>query len=437
MNSRFVRAFAGIGLCTALVCGAITGCGSPSGDTVYVQSVASIVGHGAVGVSNRFAGIVVAGATTDINLDSNMKVDELKVEVGQTVQAGDILFTYDTETMQLSVEQTKLEIENLQNTIETTKSQITDLEKLANEASTSADKLSYTLEIQSLQMQIKENEYNISVKQAELKRQQGAMVDANVKSPISGTVTSINDNSSNESESFGGGNQPYIVISETSNVRVKGTLNELNRSSIYEGTRVTIISRTDSHSRWSGTVEKIEMENNSGSDNQQTVYDSGQSDEYTSSSKYPFFVSLDTNEGLFLGQHVYIQVGEMSEEDESKLMIPSYFINDAESGAWVWAASKGNKLEKRAVELSEYLPDLDAYVISSGLSTSDSITVNDEGYKEGMKVTVMDSSSFSGDNTPDTDMSADLELPQGDMSDGGEVFIDDGGMQDMPEMPEE
>ncbi len=39
-----------------------------------------------------------------------------------------------------------------------------------------------------------------------------------------------------------------------------------------------------------------------------------QADDTTSSSTYPFYVTLDSSDGLMLGQHVYIEMDEGQEE---------------------------------------------------------------------------------------------------------------------------
>ena len=75
--------------------GLLAGCASSS-DEVYVESVASLCGLGYLGGSNRFAGIVAARGTKELNLQEGFKVDEVLVEVGQEVSAGDVLFVYDS-----------------------------------------------------------------------------------------------------------------------------------------------------------------------------------------------------------------------------------------------------------------------------------------------------------------------------------------------------
>ena len=59
-------------------------------------------------------------------------------------------------------------------------------------------------------------------------------------------------------------------------------------------------------SSWTGKITLVDYENPSqGSDTDR--YMGTSSDEMTSASKYPFYVSLDSTDGLLLGQHLYIE----------------------------------------------------------------------------------------------------------------------------------
>ncbi len=391
MNRRRIMRLSALLLTAVLVCGALAGCGAKTGEEVPVQAVSAIVGRGGVGLVNRFAGLVVAGKTENINLDGNMTVDELRVEAGQEVREGDVLFTYDTEAMQLALEQAELEIENLQNTIAVNENQIAELKKQLEKAKTSSDELSITLEIQSLEMANRETAYNIKLKQADLERQRAALENTEVTSPVSGTVTAVNDRGQTDNY---GNPLPYIVISETANLRIKGSVNELNAGSLFPGVAVTVISRINDADRWAGEVQNIDYENAS-SGNGDNGYYMGYSDEMTGTSKYPFYVTLDSSEGLFLGQHVYIQIGEDdTPRDEPLLALPSYFINDPEGKPWVWADNGKGRLEKRSLTLGEYLPESDSYEIVSGLTRQDAITFDDPDLKEGMRTVVVDENSF-------------------------------------------
>ena len=99
-------------------------------------------------------------------------------------------------------------------------------------------------------------------------------------------------------------------------------------------------------------------------------------DEMSSSSKYPFYLELDSTGGLLLGQHVYLQL-ENQDDSMPALSVGSAFIACAEDGTtYVWADQNG-KLEKRTVELGEYNMMNDSYEILSGLTEQDYIAFPD------------------------------------------------------------
>ena len=102
----------------------------------------------------------------------------------------------------------------------------------------------------------------------------------------------------------------------------------------------------------------------------------GNVDEMTYSSKYPFYVELDSTEGLILGQHVYLQL-EVEEGESAGPAISSAFICYEEDGStYVWAENKG-KLEKCAVTVGEYNYMNDTMEILEGLTESDFIAFPD------------------------------------------------------------
>ena len=97
----------------------------------------------------------------------------------------------------------------------------------------------------------------------------------------------------------------------------------------------------------------------------------------TSSSKYPFYVELESSEGLLLGQHVYLELDTGDEEQSSHPSITSAFICYADDGsAYVWAENNG-KLEKRTVTVGEYNYMLDTVEILEGLTEEDYIAFPD------------------------------------------------------------
>ena len=101
-----------------LVLSFLAGCAAGgSGETVSVESVSLITGVSPAGLADVYAGKVVSGETAEIKKDSDKTVLEVLVEEGDMVRAGDILFTYDTEAMQLSLDKLYLDRESYENTI--------------------------------------------------------------------------------------------------------------------------------------------------------------------------------------------------------------------------------------------------------------------------------------------------------------------------------
>lgn len=384
----------------ALAAGLLSGCGaSGTEETVSVQSVSMITGMGAVGMVDRYAGMVVSGETAEIQKDENKAVLEVFVEEGDMVEAGDILFAYDTEALQLDLDKLYLEKESYENTISAAKSEIEELKKQKANAS-SSQQLSYTLQINAREADIREAEYNLALKEREITAMEEGMENTEIATPLSGRVMAVN--TEENSDPYGESPNSFITVMDVSSYRVEGHINELNLYSLPEGTPVVIRSRIDDTVTWTGSVTSIDWENPVTGNNNNMIY-MGPEDEMTSSSKYPFYVTLDHTEGLILGQHIYIEP-DYGQDAESGLILPGYFIVDADSSPWVWAASAKGTLEKRSVTLGAYDPDMDEYEILSGIDAGDYLAFPDDTLKEGMTVSYYDESSFGDEAIMDAGM---------------------------------
>ena len=347
----------------------LTACGN-SGTKVYVQSVSSLMNMGGIAPGDRFGGIVVSENVAEIQKDGDKTIAELLVREGDDVTEGQTLFSYDTDQLQLALDKQKLEQEQLQASIDNYEDQIADLEKERKRASAD-NKLQYTIQIQSLQVDLKEAQLNLTAKEKEVSNSESVLENAVVTSPVTGRVQSISENGMDNY----GNPLPYITIQQSGSYRVKGTIAELQFGSIMEGARVKILSRIDSAACWYGTVALIDYENPSQGSDQDMYYGMG-ADEMTSSTKYPFYVELENTEGLLLGQHVYMEL-DSGENETAGLSIGSAFIVYEEDGStYVWA-EKRSKLEKRAVTLGDYNMMNDTYIILDGLTEEDYIAFPD------------------------------------------------------------
>lgn len=378
-------------LISVLLLGLLAGCGSTKAP-VNVQSVAMITGYGMAGEFNACAGVVIAQNEIKIERDENRKVQELKAQVGQEVKKGDVLFVYDMEEMKLTIEKAELEIESLKNSISDFDSRVAQLEKEKASAPAS-EQLSYTVQIQSLQADKKEAQYNLAVKEKELESLKNTSESGEILSPIDGKVQAINENGG--TDNITGQPLPYIVLIQSGDYRVKGKINELNRAELFEGMQVIIRSRVDSSATWTGTVSEIDQNNPDNSNSNSMYYygfDGG--DDTTSSSTYPFYVRLDSTDGLMLGQHVYIEPDNGQNETKDGLWLDaSYISGSEEEGYYVWAADKHDKLEKRSVTLGDFDEGLNSYKITDGLTPEDYIAFPEEGMQEGAPVVKYDLNS--------------------------------------------
>lgn len=337
--------------------------------------------------SNRqdaFSGLVVAQQTKEITKDETKKIKEILVSEGDSVTEETVLFTYDSDAMRLDVEKAQLEIERMNNSITSNYNQITTL---ANErdAAPASQQFSYTLEIQTLQAEISETEYNIRAKQAELDRLVTSVENSEVKAGISGIVQTINDGSN--PNQFGEQSNAFITVLQTGNYRVKGQINELNISQLTVGSPVSVISRIDSTKVYPGIVEAVEMNNPSQSQNNMGGMPS---DQMANSSNYPFYISLDQTEGLFLGQHVHVVVGQVETVPKEGAWIMSQYIVFTEEGQTkIWKADS-NKATLVEIVLGDMDPNTGEMQVLEGLTVDDYIIEPNETLKEGSTVTLVE-----------------------------------------------
>ena len=348
----------------------LSACGT-SENAVYVQSVKELGGFGGIAPGDRFPGMVVSENVTEIDKDNDKTVAEVLVKEGQDVTAGQPLFSYDMDQLQLTLDKQRLEKEQLVATIENYKSQIEELQKAEKKAKGN-NKLQYTIQIQSTQIDLKEAELNLQAKEKEVAQSESVMNNTTVTAPVTGRVTAINENGTDNY----GNPLPYITIQQAGSFRIKGTLGELQRGGIIEGSRMKIVSRIDSNIFWMGTVTLVDYESPS-QGNQNDMYYGGMVDSMSATSKYPFYVELDSSDGLLLGQHVYLELDTGDEAGSSYPCVSSAFICYEEDGStYVWAESKG-KLVKRTVTVGEYNFMNDTLEILEGLSDEDYIAFPD------------------------------------------------------------
>ena len=343
-------------------------------DGVYVQKISAMNGYGYTG--NRYSGVVEAQESLEIKKDSSRTVSQILVSEGQQVHVKDALFTYDTTDLSQKITSTNLDIENANTEIEALKNQISDY---TSEMNHGGDKVEITARINDLQYSIRQQQYSIQSLQADIARYQKEIDNATIYSTIEGTVKEINEEGGYDNQ---GNEKPFMTITEAGEYRIKGKISEMGM--IAAGDAVTVRSRVDETQTWSGTVSVVETEPATNDDD---YYYSGNGE---SSSQYPFYVSLDSSEGLKLGQHVLVETGGGMPVKEGVWIDSFYLVGDDSGNSFVWVSENG-KLKKRNVETGEMDEMTSQIEITSGLSLDDYIAWPDESYTEGMKtITEMD-----------------------------------------------
>ncbi|MBR6107032.1 MAG: efflux RND transporter periplasmic adaptor subunit [Oscillospiraceae bacterium] len=405
------------------------GGGPTRSEKVYVQKVGYINTVSSSGLfTTDFAGVIVAQKSVDVKYDQSQTVDELLVSEGDSVKKGDKLLTYNIETIELNIENKKLEIERLENSIQTNNAEIAKLEQEKRTATGDAQ-ITYTANILNLQSQNAQSEYDIKTKNLDLQKLEKSLKNAYVAAPISGTVKSLHEPGSGSGSGgdmygmYGGGESADVLLTITADgdFRVKGTFNEQNADRIYQGAPVLLKSRVDD-TTWHGTISEIDtspqQNNNDGS-----YYYGGMSDEQTTSSKYAFYVEPESLDGFMLGQHILIEPEENAGEIENKEGIWLYtgFVLWDGDDCYVWAKNSKGAIEKRRVKVGKTDEAAGDCEILSGLSNDDYIAFPADYIAEGMGTTTNSSDKDIPDNISDNDFGG----MEGDYGMNGGAFVDD------------
>lgn len=349
---------------------------------IYVQKVSTIIGSSYT--ENRYSGVVESSETVDINQDGNKSITDMYVEAGQKVSKGDKLFSYDTTEASNSIAQKKLDIEAQNNEIQAQNNTIADYKAELNKG---GDKVEIQARINDASFAIRQAQNTIKATQTEIDQLNKQIENSTVLSTIDGIIKEVNkDGGTDES----GNQKPLVSITQTTDFRVKGSISEMG--TISEGTSVIVRSRVNEDQIYKGTVTKVETDPQSNSNNNFYGADSSES-----ASKYPFYVSLDNNEDLMLGQHVYIEADNgQSTKKKGIWLDASFIVSDDNGNSYVWVSEKG-KLKKRKVELGKTDEETYTTKIKSGLSVDDYIAWADDSYSEGMKTTTEYQTETDGD----------------------------------------
>lgn len=344
---------------------ALAACGG-EGVAVPVQRADQLAVAGQA--EERYAAMVVTDNVVEIQRDSSKTIEELYVQLGQAVKAGDKLFSYDSDALELDLEKAQLEVEKMTNEQEDYTKQLGKLEKQLAKTYNNSAKVRLTLEINTLKTTMMQNDYNLAAKNNEIEKLTEMLANVDITTPVDGTIRQIDEQ---------GQSGCYIKVQQTGAYRIQGSINEMSIGrGLMVGSRVIAHSRV-SEETWTGTVTSIDTEASQQDQNDMYYPNYGMMDTMTGTSNYVFFVELDSVEGLLLGQHVYVERIPENVAMEG-LWIPESYLFDVtvneetmEMSASVWADSGNGRLQKRTVMLGMLDDMTGCYEILSGITGED------------------------------------------------------------------
>ena len=356
---------------------------SGSSSEIYVMSLSNIMGSNSSYSSEIFMGVVEGQESTSITKSSERELDQILVSEGDLVEEGTPLFSYKTDSLEaentqseFDIESYKLSIEDYNREIEKAQSDIDKIKGQTDEDKEKREDLENTIKGLNTDIAIAEN--SIERTTAKIEENNKKISNSVVKSPVSGTITKIADDT-NPYTTDGS----FITILAAKEMRVKGQINEQNVWSINVDEPVTLRSRVDETQTWSGTITKIDTE--SKQENNNDGYSDGSSD--SSSTKYPFYISLDDSEGLMMGQHLYIELGDTAAPEmdfsDGTYIYEYYIAYDEDGNPFLWV-DKNGKLAKQPIELNDYYDEQMVYSIS-GVNEDTMIAYPMDDFEEGMK----------------------------------------------------
>lgn len=395
MEKKKVRKIVGVGIVAAifLVIGVVWffngNFHGGNQDKVYVEQVQNLISN-QFGAVSRYSGKVESQETWEIKKDMDKTISEMLVSVGDEVEEGTPLFIYDTRDLSSRLDLAYLELEGINNAIANYEEQIESLEEEMKNASSDKEKSQYNISLSELKIQLVQEENNYDQKKYEIEGYQKSINQSTVTSKVTGIVKDVNESGYDNY----GSEKACVTILANGDFRVKGTLDEqsLYYGGIAVGQKVIIRSRVDEDKTWAGEIALIDTQQEAGN-NDPYGYSNGES-----TSKYPFYVTLENSTDLILGQHVFIEPDFGQSQAKEGIWLDASYIVMTEDETYVWVANSKNRIEKRMVELGEFDETLYRYQILSGLTEQDYIAWPLAGMYEGIK-TVTDPSEID-ENSP-------------------------------------
>lgn len=330
-------------------------------EVVLTNVKVQTVSLGSVEVTTPLAGRIQAKDTINVVPMAAGEVKQVYVEVGDTVTAGQTLFTIDSDQADIQYQQALLNVKNLEDSIELIKTNL-ERTKTLYDAGAAAK-----TDVEQL-----ENTYNttkIQLEQARLSAQQAsdALGYYTVTAPSGGYVTAVNV----VAGGLAGQSMAAVVISDTSVLELSASLSEYLISSVKAGDTVNVNIESASDEPFTGTITQISEAPTQGT--------------YT----YPVTVKVNDPKGV-IKAGMFAEVRLISARKENVVAVPSdAVITSSGEKKVVVLNSDGETVSLKKVEVG--VDNGTTAEITSGLNTGETLVVKGQTYvKDGEKVRVVE-----------------------------------------------
>lgn len=317
------------------------------------------VSLGSVELTTPLAGRIQAKDTINVVPLASGEVQQVMVKVGDTVSAGQTLFTINSTQAQLTTQNAQLTVKNLEDSIATIETNLERTRTLYEAGAASKTDLEAI-----------ENTYNstkIQLAQARIGVQQAsdALGNYTVTAPSGGYVTQVNVVAGGAA-----GGSVAVVISDTSVLELSAGLSEYLISSVHVGDSVDVIVSSASDEMFKGTVTQISQAPSQGT--------------FT----YPVTVKVEDPQGL-IKAGMFAEVRLISARKENVITVPSdAVITSGGENKVVMLNDDKETVSLRTVKVG--IDDGTTAEITDGLSTGETIVVKGQSYvMDGEKVRVV------------------------------------------------
>lgn len=317
----------------------------------------------------------------------NGEIVEYKVADNQPVEAGQVLFVYDSAKLNAELKKAKREKELIQKRLKTEKDQIAQMGNQIKTAKQNGDPQETITQLEkekiSLELQYESTNAEVQTSGERISELESQISNMQVKSKINGIVVKVNKN---VAKTEAGSQEPVIHIISNKPYKVIGTMSEFDTVKVQPNQPVMIRPKVYKDRVWNGVVESVSPFPEGDSAGGEGMGPGGGGGNVT---MYPFKVAItdDTSE-LRQGFHVSLEVNLSN--GQKHIVVPAISIwEDPEEGVQVVYVLKDGILQRRVVETGAMGDEF--IEIVSGVELDELVVLGPtEEMVDGMEVTEFD-----------------------------------------------